>query len=429
MKKFKGLTAGEVKDLRQRFGANEIKDTRKQTPFKIFMRQIKKNFIIYLLTAAMILSFLVGKDITGYTILAVIFVVVFSGFIQEYKAEKAIESLKNMIMPVSVVIRNSKITEVPSVEIVPGDILVLGSGEKVPADAELLEVNELRVDESILTGESSEVKKTVDGEDEEKRIFMGTHIVNGRAVAKAVHTGMNTRFGKIASMISEAEKEMPLQTKINKISKYMVTVAITVSLSTAFLMVVRAETVDYELITNVIILVVALSVSAFPEGFPVVLTTTLATGVARMAKKNAIVNRMSIIETLGETTVICTDKTGTVTKGEMTVNEIIANGKRYSVTGSGYVGKGEFLLKDKNVNPLEDVVLAKILFASIFCNDSRIQRTGEDGQYSISGTPTEGALRIMAAKAGLFKEGQEKERVNEYPFSSERKNDVCFGKG
>lgn len=423
MDKYKGLTTEQVKKLRGQYGSNEIKDIGRATPLMIFIRQIKQNFIIYLLFAAMILSFVVGKDITAFTILGVILVVIFSGFIQEYKAEKSIESLKNMIMPVSRVIRNGEEVEIYSTEIVPGDILILGNGERVPSDAIVLDERELRVDESTLTGESAEIKKTskkIKGSDENK-LFMGTFIVNGRCLARAEHIGMNTRFGKIAAMISTTEKEMPLQSKVNSISKYMVLIAIIASTSTAVLLILSADAINYELLTNVLILAIALSVSAFPEGFPVVMTTTLATGVARMAKKNAIVNRMSIIETLGETTVICTDKTGTVTKGEMTVNTIYTNYKNYQVSGSGYMATGDFTSEGNNINPAENPALNLIIKSSVLCNDSRIQRTGEDNEYKVVGTPTEGALLIMAAKAEIFPEDMDAERHFEIPFSSERK--------
>ena len=423
MIKYKGLSIQQVKKLREQFGPNEIKDVAKVTPFKIFVRQIKQNFIIYLLLVAMALAFFVGKDITAITILGVILVVIFSGFIQEYKAEKSIESLKNMIMPVSLVIRDGKETEVHSEDLVPGDVLILGSGERIPADCAILEERELRLDEAILTGESKEIRKTSlktknpDG----NKLFMGTFITNGRCIARIEHTGMNTRFGKIAAMISTAEKEMPLQKKVNRISKYMVIVAVVVSFMTALILIISADTLSRDLLIDIMILAVALSVSAFPEGFPVVLTTTLATGVARMARNNAIVNRMSIIETLGETTVICSDKTGTITKGEMTVNIIHANNREYEITGSGYIGTGEFLHNKNKLDPLEDMALNLSLKAAVLCNDSRIQRTGEDGQLRVLGTPTEGALLVMAAKAGLFSEDLEIERLYEVPFSSDRK--------
>lgn len=424
MIEFAGLTDNEAIELLKKYGPNEIKDTNKVSPLTILLRQVKKNFIIYLLVFAAILSFLVGKNITAYTISAVIFMVVVVGFVQEYRAEKAISSLKNMLMPVSVVIRGGKEKEVSSSELVPGDIVVLGNGEMIPADCQLLEEKELLVNESALTGESKEVKKTVSSSDqlsEENMLFMGTFIVNGRCTVKVLHTGMSTKFGSIAGMISSAEKVLPLQNKVNQISKYMATIAIIVSVLTGALMLLRADLITTEVVTGVLILVIALSVSAFPEGFPVVLITTLAAGAINMAKKNAIVNRMSIIETLGETTIICSDKTGTLTKGEMTVKKIFAEGEFFEVTGSGFEGKGSLLKGSEEVNPLSNETLSKLLKTAVVCNDSKIGRTGEDMQYKVTGMPTEGALLILAAKTNLFEEDLKVTRIEEIPFSSEKK--------
>lgn len=422
-----GLTEKEAQELKEQYGDNEIKEVGKATPFTILVRQIRKNFIIYLLLVAAALSFIVGKDVTAYTILAVILAVVISGFIQEYKAEKAIESLRKMILPFSIVIRDGKEKDIPSKDLVPGDIVVLGSGERVAADCAILEASELRVDESVLTGESTEVKKfPKEGKEDENKLFMGTFIVRGRCLARVEHIGMSTRFGKIAAMISAVEKEMPLQTKVNQLSKYMVAVAIIASSLAGGLMLSRAEIIDYPLLINVMILVIAVSVSAFPEGFPVVLTTTMAAGAVRMARKNAIVNRMSIIETLGETTIVCTDKTGTVTRGEMVVKKIFSNNRFYEVTGSGYVGRGDFVYRGSKVDPYREGDLSFLLKAAVLANNARIQRTGQDAEYRVLGTPTEGALLILAAKAGVFSENLKAKRLHEIPFSSERKRMSCL---
>lgn len=425
MAEFIGITDNEALEILKRYGPNEIKDINKVSPLTILFRQVRKNFIIYLLVFAALISFFVGKSITAYTITAVIFMVIFVGFIQEYRAEKAISSLKKMIMPVSIVIRGGKKKEVASSGLVPGDTVVLGSGEKIPADCVLLEESELRVNESALTGESKDVKKVIavspETISEENMLFMGTFIVNGRCIAKVIHTGMNTKFGNIAGMISTAEKALPLQDKINQISKYMATVAVVVSVSTGALMFFRADLITPEVVTGILILVIALSVSAFPEGFPVVLITTLATGAANMAKKNAIVNRMSIIETLGETTVICSDKTGTLTKGEMTVRKVFTNNDFFEVTGSGFEGKGSILKGTEEVDPLKDSNISRLLKTAVVCNDSKIERTGEDMEYQVRGTPTEGSLLILAAKANLFEEDLNITRSEEAPFSSERK--------
>ncbi|MBI2665158.1 cation-transporting P-type ATPase, partial [Candidatus Woesearchaeota archaeon] len=367
---------------------------------------------------------LIGKPITAYTLLAIIIMVVTIGFIQEYRAEKSIAALKSMLVPVSIVLREGKEQEIPSVNIVPDDILILRNGEKIPADCIIIEGKELRVDESILTGESKEIKKNqIMGRNiiEENMLFMGTHIVNGRCLAKVTHTGMNTKFGKISRLISTTIKELPLQKKVNTIAKYIVLIALAISMLTGLLILWRSQTIDEEVVFNILILVIALAVSAFPEGFPVVLITTLASGVHHMAKKNAIVNRMSIIETLGETTVICSDKTGTITKGEMTIKEIFANNISYEVTGTGYEGKGDLTHNHKKVEIDRDFSLKSVILSAVLCNDALIERTGQDMEFKANGSPTESALLIMGVKAGVFKEDLKYKRIEEIPFSSERK--------
>ncbi|MFA4953160.1 MAG: cation-transporting P-type ATPase [Candidatus Pacearchaeota archaeon] len=421
----RGLTEKEAEKRLKEYGFNELKEILHISPLKILLRQIKNNFVVYLLFVAMLISFFVGKSITAYTILAVIILVVSAGFFQEYKAEKSIAALKKMIMPISIVIRDGKEIEIPSKEIVPEDIIILRTGEKIPADCLILESKELRVNEAVLTGESHEIKKFEPKSEKdykkENQIFMGTLIVNGRCIAKVLHTGMNTEFGKIAGMISTAEKELPLQKKVNGIAKYMVSIALTVSILTGLVMLIRNAPLSYELFIEVLIVVIALSVSAFPEGFPVVLMSTLASGAYRMAKQNAIVNRMSIIETLGETTVICSDKTGTITKGEMTIKKILCDNKVFEITGAGYEATGDFLLNGKKIDIQKNNSLKLLLKVGVLCNDSKIERKGTDREYIIKGTPTEAALLIASAKAGIFREDLNFIRKEEIPFSSERK--------
>ena len=419
-----GLTEKEARQRLEKYGYNEISEVSQVSVLKILSRQVKSNFVLYLLLAAALIAFFVEKSVTGYTILAVIVIVIAVGFFQEYRAEKAIRALKKMIVPVSVVIRNTKEQEVLSKEIVPGDILILRTGEKIPADCLVLEEKELFVNESVLTGESAEIRKIVGNEknyNEKNTLYMGTYVVSGRTVAQVLHTGMNTEFGKIASMISEAEKELPLQGKINTITKAMSIIAIAVSLVIGVLMLLRAETISYNVIVEILIVVIAMSVAAFPEGFPVVLISTLAGGAYRMARQNAVVKRMSIIETLGETTVICSDKTGTITKGEMTVKKILVNNKIIDVSGSGYESEGEFLCHDKKSELKNETTLKMLLKAGVLCNDAKIERKGTDSEYSVIGSNTEASLLIAAAKAGIFREDIKFERKEEIPFTPERK--------
>jgi Ca2+-transporting ATPase len=422
IKEASGLTTAQAKKLLAQYGVNEISGASASSAWKIFWRQVRGNFIVYLLLVAMTIAFAVGKGLTGYTIMVVIALVIGTSFVQEYKAEKAIEYLKKMITQMATVIRNAELVIIPAAEIVPGDMMVLRSGERVPADAVLREATSLLVNEAFLTGESKEVAKVV-GDDsgrtrEDNLLYAGSFVVNGKCVAQVTHTGMNTKFGKIARLISTAEKAMPLQDKINRIAKLMATVGITVSLMSGAVMLMGQE-LTTELVVNALILVVALSVSAFPEGLPVVLTTTLSLGAYRMAKKNAIVNRMSIIETLGETTVICADKTGTITKGEMTVKKIYADAEVYDIGGAGYEAVGKFKIKNKQVELVGEAV-KKLLACAVLCNDARI-KLKETKSYEISGMPTEAALLVMASKAKVFREDYTVERLEELPFDSKRK--------
>ncbi len=442
METFSGLSKKEVEKNLKKFGPNEIKELNKISLWKILFRQIKNNFIIYLLLFAMFLSFFVGKSITAYVILAVIFIVVSTGFFQEYKAEKAIEKLKEMVMPISIVIREKTEQEILTKEIVPGDILILRNGERIPADCIILSEKNLMVNESILTGESNEIKKfsakDIETPEKENLLFAGSFIVDGKCIAKVLYTGMNTKFGKIAGMISTAEKELPLQKKVNSISKYTAITGITMAILTGFIFLFQSN-FSQNVWVDVLILVIAISVSSFPEGLPVVLTTTLSVGAYKMAQKNAIINRMSVIETLGETTIICSDKTGTITKGEMTAKKIFLDNKFIDITGVGYEGKGDFLSDNKKIIPENENLLNLFLKTAIFCNDAKIRRTGEDKIFQIFGVPTEAALLVMSSKANLYSEDFNVERMDEIPFSSERKmmsvvckdgkNKIIYSKG
>lgn len=418
--KHTGISSKEANELRKVHGYNEITEMLHVSPLKIFLRQIKTNYIIYLLIFAMIVSFYVDKHITAYTILAVILIVVVVGFIMEFKAESAIKALKQMIMPMTTVIRDGKEQNVPSRELVPGDIIIVHVGDKVPADCVILDAKDLRLNESILTGESKEITKhSAPNENDykpEHQMYMGTFVVGGRAYAKVSHIGMNTEFGKIADMISSAEKEITLQKKVNTIVKYMALNAVFFAIVTGMIMVFRDAPLTGDMFVEILIVIIALSVSAFPEGFPVVLITTLAAGARRMAAKNAIVNRMSIIETLGETTVICTDKTGTLTKGEMTVKKMYTDGKLIDVTGTGYDVHGNFLFQNKEIRSRN---ISTLLKAGVICNDSRIEQHPDE--CKTFGSPTEIALLIMAGKANMFKEEIKGERIEEIPFSSHTK--------
>jgi Ca2+-transporting ATPase len=408
---YTGLTQSEAQKRLVDYGPNQIKEANRVTPLTILFRQIKGNFIIYLLAISAVISYAVAKFETMYTLFAVVAVVIIFGFIQEYKSEKAVAALRNMLTQFSTVLRDGREQQVASVSLVPGDIVLLRNGEKVPADCTVLSQKLLLVNEAILTGESSEIAKNAD----DTTIYMGSFIVSGHCTAQVITTGMNTRFGKIASMISGAEKELTLQQKINAIGKFTVAVGIVVSVATGALMFARTPSLDWVNVTEILILVVALAVSTFPEGLPVVLTTTLAVGAGRMARQNAIVNRMGVIETLGETTVICTDKTGTLTTGQMTVKQVYCGTNSYSVSGAGFNTEGIF-------SPSPDAPeLQTMLTCAVACNDARIERQAQGSEITVIGSPTESALLVMAAKAGVVKEELQSQRLEEIPFSSERK--------
>jgi P-type Ca2+ transporter type 2C len=407
-----GITQHHATELLKKYGPNELKTVRNSSPIKILLHQIRTNYVIYLLLASFIIALIVGKVATAYTILGVMIIVITVGFIQEYKAEKAIDALKGMLTPTATVIRDSKEHTIPTTELVPEDIIVLRSGDKVPADCILIDEKELRVNESVLTGESKELHKKLLGNIDIKNatndnmIFMGTFITNGKCVAKILHTGMNTKFGSIANMISTAEKELPLQNKINRIIKYMVIIGVFLSLISGLIMLLSEAQPGTKIWIEALIIVLTLSIASFPEGFPVVLITTLAYGAYRMAQKNAIINRMSIIETLGETTVICSDKTGTITTGEMTVKKILVDNTILDVSGAGYSGEGEILSGGRKIslNDSKNATINKLIKAAVICNDSRIEHTGEGKDYKIFGSPTEASLLIMSAKAGVYRE-------------------------
>lgn len=421
----RGLSGAEAHKLREKYGANEIKEENKLSVFRILLRQVRGNFVMYLLLAAAILSFFVEKLVTGYTLIAIVAVVIVIGFIQEYRAERAVQSLKQMMAPISIVIREGKQQEVLSRDLVPGDIVVLRNGERIPADCVLVEARELRVNEAVLTGEATEVAKHVPEAKSricsEHTLFMGTFIVQGRALARVQHTGMSTKFGSIAQLISEQEKVLPLQNKVNALARVMVCVGIGAALVTGVALLMRGGAFTSDTLVDTLFVMIALAVAAFPESFPVVLLSTLSAGAHRMARQNAIVNRMSVIETLGETTVICSDKTGTITKGEMTAKQAYVDGAIFDIGGTGYSGEGYFMQDGKKVHALKHPIISKLCTAAALCNDAAIMRTGEDMVFSITGSPTEAALLVMAAKAGIFHEDLQAERIEEVPFSSERK--------
>ena len=420
-----GLSQEEAQKRLQKFGPNELKKEKGTSPIKLFVEQFMDILIVILLVATG-LSIYLGELTDAIVIIAIVLACAILGFIEEFRSEKALEALKKMTAPTAVVLRSGKEVKIPTSEIVPGDIILLYTGDKIPADSRLLEAINLKVDEASLTGESSPVSKDTKSlkedmplNDKRNMLLTGTVIVYGRGKAIVTSTGMNTEFGKIAKMVQmTTEEETPLEKRMASVGKWIGILSIAVCLTVAVIGIIEGRS-----ILDMILWGVSLAVAAVPEALPAIVTGALAVGMYRMAKVNTIVKRLPAVETLGCTSVICSDKTGTMTKGEMTVQRIYANGKVMKVSGVGYEPKGQFLSEDKKIDPSQEEELVTLLKVATLCNDSKLDKDTETNRWVVKGDPTEGALVVAAAKAGLWKEELEKEapRIGEVPFSSERK--------
>ena len=418
-----GLSTEEVQKRLKEYGPNELKKEKRKSPVRLFLEQFTDILIIILLIATA-LSMAIGEVYDAIVIIAIVIACAVLGFFEEYRAEKALEALKKMTAPTATVLRNGKEVQIQTSEVVPGDILLLYTGDKVPADARLIEAVNMKTDEAPLTGESTPVNKNVKPlpedtpiSDRRNMVFTGTVVVYGRGKAVVTSTGMNTEFGKIAKMVQTVEEEeTPLEKRMAHVGKWLGILSVAVCLFVAVFGIIRGRA-----ILDMILWGISLAVAAVPEALPAVVTGALAVGMYRMAKENAIVRRLPAVETLGCTSIICSDKTGTMTKGEMTVERIYVNGKAVKVTGVGYEPQGDFLYEDKKLDPAKEKELQMLLKAAVLCNDSKLEKT--EGRWTVKGDPTEGALVVAAAKAGLWKEEIEKKepRINEIPFSSERK--------
>jgi len=419
-----GLNEEEVKKRLEQYGPNELVAAKKISPLKIFLEQFKDVLVIILIIASLV-SMLIGEILDATVIMAIIFACVILGFTQEYRAEKALEALKKLAAPTARVLRNGKITEVPAREVVPGDIILIEAGGRIPADARLIEAIDLHVDEAVLTGESVPVLKSTETlpeakisvADRKNMVFMGTHATYGRGKAVVTATGMNTEFGKIASMLQYVEEEKtPLQERLEHVGKWLGILSLAVCFAVAVLGILRG----YSLL-EMFIWGVSLAVAAVPEALPAVVTISLAVGVQRMVKRNAIVRKLYAVETLGCVNVICSDKTGTITKNEMTVREIYVNDKVIKITGSGFDTKGEFYDGNRKIDPQSIDELSLVLRIGALCNNAQLETRSE--KTTSVGDPTEVALLISAVKAGINLEELNKAypRIRELPFDSVRK--------
>lgn len=427
----RGLTDDEVKKRLEKYGYNELKKEEKVSPFTIFINQFK-NILIIILLIATVLSALVGEIVDAGLILVIVVFCAVLGFVQEYRAEQALEALKKMLSPTITVLRGGKEEEIPSKELVPGDVLLLEAGDKIPADARLVENHSLRCDEAPLTGESLPVGKDIQSlpedvpvGDRRNMVFTGTTAIYGRGKATVTSTGMNTEFGKIAEEVLAVKAEKtPLEKRTEEIGKWLGIIALGICFLVAGISIVRelmgGGRVDLPFIITMVMFAIALAVAAVPEALAAIVTGALAIGMHQMAKRNALVRKMPAVETLGCTTVICSDKTGTLTKGEMTIRKIFSMGKMMDITGVGYAPVGEF----RGSGPIDvakSSSLQMLLKAGILCNDSDLHE--KEGKWLVKGDPTEGALVVAAAKAGMhIREIRlENPRIEEIPFSSERK--------
>ncbi len=419
-----GITPQEAQTRLQQYGPNELKKEKGKSPIKLFLSQFTDVLMIILLIATG-LSLAVGEQVDAAIILVIVFASAILGFTQEYRSEKAVEALKKMTSPTALVIRDGKEIKIQAREIVPGDILLLYAGDKVPADARLIEAHTLKVEEAALTGESTAVDKDPEAlsdntqlSDRHNMVYTGTSIALGRAKALVTDTGMTTEFGKIAQMVqTTTTEETPLERRLASVGKWIGLLAIIVATSVAFVGVV----VEQRDIVEMVLWAVSLAVAAVPEALPAIVTGALAIGMYRMTKVNAVVKRLPAVETLGSTSVICSDKTGTLTKGEMTVQRIYINNTAVKVTGIGYAPEGKFEVDNKPITPNEQ--LLELLKISSLCNDSALERDEKTNKWTVKGDPTEGALIVAAAKADLSKQELDKAepRIGEIPFSSERK--------
>ncbi|MEM3995294.1 MAG: cation-translocating P-type ATPase [Thermofilum sp.] len=393
-----GLSWEEARRRLEKYGRNEIVEKR-ESPLKMFLRQFQ-NFLIYILLAATALSLLLGELLDAVLIVSIVLLMGVAGFAQEYKAEQAVRALKEMTAPRAKVVREGEEVEVDARELVPGDIILLAEGDRVPADARLLSSEDLEVDESPLTGESVPVEKdpeaTLDADtpvaDRVNMVFMGTYVVRGRGSAVVVATGMSTELGKIAASLEEVDEEKTLlEVELDRFGKLMGVVLIALCALVFTLAVLHGKELLDSLLTAA-----ALAVAAVPEGLPAIATVVLALGALRMARRNAIVRKLSAIETLGACNVVCSDKTGTITKGEMLVRRVFIDGEdaevghRLDVGNPSLDGKGTAKL---------------VLFCAIY-SDAVVEKRGE--RLVIKGRPTEAALRELALRAGL-------ENVEGYP--------------
>lgn len=430
----KGLGDREVNRRLVEFGHNVLAVKKGVNPFFLFLGQFK-DFMVMVLMVATLISGLLGEIADAITILAIILINAILGFIQEYKAERSMESLRSLAAPEAVVLRNGASMKMPAADLVPGDIVMIEAGDRIPADIRWLKTINVRVEESALTGESQPVAKHdqalldeyIPMADRKNMGFMGTVVVNGRGIGVVIATGMDTEMGIIAGMIQEVqEEETPLQRRLAQMGKWLVAISLAVCAVVVLTGIIQGESFYKMFFTGV-----SLAVAAIPEGLPAIVTVALAVGVQRMVKRNAVIRKLPAVETLGCATVICSDKTGTLTQNEMTVRRVYCDQQVITISGQGYDPKGDY----HGADPYKDKGgLKELIRCAALCNNAVLTKKGlrvsglfrgnnKDSIWGIDGDPTEGALLVAAAKAGIWREEIERKekRIAEIPFDSDRK--------
>lgn len=418
-----GLTAIEAQRRLKESGPNLLIKQKKSSILTIIFQQFN-SLVTWVLLGAVVISFLLGEKVDAIAILTIVVLNAFIGFFLEYRADRAISALQEMAAPKATVFRDGHPKIIPASEIVPGDILIFESGDLIAADARLFDLSSLKTNEAPLTGESLPVEKnlyacTVETSlaDRKNMVFMGTSVVNGTGRAIVVSTGMKTEMGRIALMLGEASHdESPLQKRLNQVGSRLLWICFFIVILIFVLGLFRSIPL-FELFMSSI----SLAVAAIPEGLPAVVTVALALGVQRMVRRAVLVRRLSAVETLGCLQVICTDKTGTLTVGEMTARKLITSEDVYSIHGEGYNLKGYFICQGQDIDVSQDKVLQSVLCAMVICNNADL--TLQNDQLSAVGDPTEIALLVAAAKGGFWHDTLASSflRVRELPFDSERK--------
>jgi len=424
-----GLSAAEAAARLQQYGPNELKEAPRPGFLARLWEQFN-NFLMLLLIVASVISLALCDTVEAGAIIAIVLLNAILGVIQESRAEEALAALKKMAAPEAQVIRDGRQITIPARELVPGDLVILETGDYVPADVRLIEAVNLQIEEAALTGESVPVHKyantVLDREiplgDRNNTAFMSTVVTYGRGRGVVVATGMHTQIGLIAQMLQSTENEpTPLQVKLDQLGRMLGWAALGICALVFIIGWIRQGNP-----LEMFIVAISLAIAAVPEGLPAVVTIALALGMQRMIRRHALIRSLPAVETLGSTTVICSDKTGTLTQNEMTVVRLYADQTMVTVTGEGYAPQGKFLHADEEIEPREHAGIQLLLRAATLCNDAYLETSGTgDGHrvYRIVGDPTEGALVVAAAKAGLWKSTLEQEtpRVAEIPFEAERK--------